>query len=308
MASHEPNPEFRAHLEWQIETALRRGSRFADPVASGGGSLRRLRTAIVVAVALAVGGAAGIASERVQDVRARNELLESARAQLAVLQTRHGLAMAELNDARRRYETGAAGREELAEALRRANLAEVALERHSIDMREIEQTSMAPRDELTAPRVGSADFVGQRLKLELGIAQRQLASVETALKEARNRFEAGLTTRAALVQAEMELTAARHEMQQLHLRLELREKFLHEELQAAEVLASLRRSDLMLEAELTTERLQAAKRRLVDLRALVQIGTATPLDAKRAEVEVLELEMKLQNLQRQLKAIGKDQP
>ena len=30
--SHEPSPEFRARLEWQIATALRRDSRFATPV------------------------------------------------------------------------------------------------------------------------------------------------------------------------------------------------------------------------------------------------------------------------------------
>lgn len=67
--THEPTPEFRARLAWQVETALRRETRFAEPV--GGGGVRRFGTALIVVAALVVGGAAGIASEQVQDARAR---------------------------------------------------------------------------------------------------------------------------------------------------------------------------------------------------------------------------------------------
>ena len=34
--AHEPSPEFRAHLEWQLETAMRRESRLAEPVSGVG--------------------------------------------------------------------------------------------------------------------------------------------------------------------------------------------------------------------------------------------------------------------------------
>jgi hypothetical protein len=73
---HEPAPEFRAHLEWQIETALRRETRLAAPVS---GRVHRLGLVLIVLAALATGGVAGMASGRVQDARQRDQLVEAAR-------------------------------------------------------------------------------------------------------------------------------------------------------------------------------------------------------------------------------------
>ena len=55
--SHEPTPEFLAHLEWQIQTALRREDRLTSPVSA---SRRRFGAALVITAALATGGIAGI--------------------------------------------------------------------------------------------------------------------------------------------------------------------------------------------------------------------------------------------------------
>src|SRR5512145_2526886 len=108
--SHEPTPEFRAHLEWQIETALRRESRLVAPVTSPPG---RWLAALVVVGALAVGGIGGVASERVQDARDRDRLIESVRSEQALAQLRVDLARADYQDARRRFEVGTADRESL---------------------------------------------------------------------------------------------------------------------------------------------------------------------------------------------------
>ena len=71
---HEPTPAFRAHLEWQIATALRRESRLTAPIARAHG----WRVAALVLLALALGGAAGVASGRLQDAQQRNSLVQEA--------------------------------------------------------------------------------------------------------------------------------------------------------------------------------------------------------------------------------------
>jgi hypothetical protein len=304
--THEPSAEFKAHLEWQLETAMRRESRLAEPVTSAPlGGLRRFGTAVLVLIALAVGGAAGIASERVQDAKTRNQLLENAMADQALLKTRYELAQADLKETQRRFEVGAAGREELADAVLRAHAAELALERLQIDMMEIEKTSAPPRDELTAPKVGNTDFVMKRLEVDLQGAQRQLAAAEEALAKAKERFAVGMGTNAALAQADIQMAAERTHLQELQMRADLRKKYLLEQLSAEQLIESMRRAELMLQADLTRQQLAFAKARLESIKGMVEIGTTSQLDLKRAEVELLELEVKFEKIRRQLGAIGK---
>ena len=302
--AHEPSPEFRAHLEWQLETAMRRESRLAEPVTAAGPQAWA-RTLLIILVALAAGGAAGVASERVQDATTRNQLVQNANGERALLKTRVELAREELNDAKRRYEVGAAGTEVLVEAQRRVSAAEGALARLDVDLQEIQKTSAPPRDELNAPLVDKEDFVRKRLRLELAAAERELSGAETVANRAKSSFEVGLGTQAELVRAQNDLAVARHRMMQLQLRLELREKYVSQQVTAEQLAAQVRRAELTLEADLTRQQLAWAKARLDNLRSLVEIGTMSPLDAKRAEVELLELEAKFKRVQQQLSALGK---
>ena len=304
LMSHEPSAEFRAHLEWQIETAMRRESRLAEPVTASAPA-GWLRTAIVVLVALAIGGAAGIASERVQDAKTRDQLIENAKSELALMQMRVEMARGEYQDARRRFEMGAADNDAVARAERQLRAMESALNRLKLNIEETERTSAPPRDELNAPLVSDRDFVRDRLKIELATAQQELAAAEEGVAKAKARFHAGLVPPAALLQADSHLALAKHHMQELRLRLELRQKYLQDQMNVEELTASMRRAQLSLDAELTKEQLEAAKRRLGDVRRQVEIGIATPLDLKRGEIEILELEVKLKNIQQQLAAIRK---
>jgi outer membrane protein TolC len=49
--------------------------------------------------------------------------------------------------------------------------------------------------------------------------------------------------------------------------------------------------------------MEIARARLVEVRRLVEVGTAAPLDAKRAEVELLEREMELKRLRQELEKL-----
>ena len=300
---HEPTAEFRSHLEWQIATAMRRETRLAEPVTSAPAGW--LRTVVVVLLALSIGGVAGIASERVQDAKTRNELLENAKAERALLKNRYDLALGDLKETRRRFEIGAAGREEVAEAQRRAEAAEFALTRVDVDITEIEKSSALPRNELTAPKVGSTDFVAQRLKLELVTAERELRAAEAAAARAKERFDVGLVTHTSLLQEETDVALARNRLQHVRIRLEMREKYLQDQLTAEQLQQQVRRAEVTLDAELTRQQLAAAKVRVDALKRMVEVGVISQLELKRGEVELLELEVKLKRIQQQLAALGK---
>ena len=297
---HEPTPEFRAHLEWQLETALRRESRLAAPIARS----RPLHVAVLVVVALAVGGAAGVAAGQVQDARQRSSLTKSVMAEVQLVQTRLELAQAEYQDVRRRYETGTAGRESLAEAQQQVRELEGALQRLHLDLEEIRITASSPRNELSAPRVGQRDFVRDRLLLNLQTTQRALATAEERLKQLRERIDVGTAPLAALAEAELGRVQAESEMRLLQTQLDLRKRFLEQDLLAQELAAELRRTELTLGYQLAERELAVAQDRLKQLRDLSAVGLAAELEVKRAEVTLLERQLDLQRLRKELDALG----
>lgn len=306
LPSHEPTPEFRAHLEWQIETALRRETRLAEPVTRGG--LRHLRTALIVAVALAAGGVAGIASSHLQDAQTRQQLIESAMSEEALLRMRLELAQAEYQDARRRFEVGAVGRESLGEAARRVRAMESALKRLQLDIEETKATSAPPRNALNAPLVGKRDFVRDRLMLETQATEQELAAAEQSLERAKERVAVGVLPQSSVLQAETEVRLARDRMALLQVRLSMRQRYLQEQLSAEQLAAAVRRMELTVEQTAAQREIAASQLRIEALKKMSAAGLVSVLELKRAEVELLEAEVKLQNIQRQLKAVGKEMP
>jgi outer membrane protein TolC len=299
--SHDPVPEFRARLEWQVETALRRQTRLSAPV---GGSVQRLRGVFMVLVALAVGGLAGVASGQVQDARQRDVLVENARSEESLVRLRLDLARADYQEARRRFEIGTAGRETVLDAERQMRAMEMALKRIQLDIEEIRATSAAPRNELHAPLVGQRDFVKDRLALELDTAQHALVAAEQAVAQAKERFDIGMATRAAQLQAEAELASARAHMQLVRATLDLRQRSLQEKMSAEELAAALRRMELTLQRERVQRELEIARGRVEEVRRRVSTGLAEQLELKRAEVDLLEREIELQRVRRELEMLA----
>ncbi|MEX2271408.1 MAG: hypothetical protein WD690_08065 [Vicinamibacterales bacterium] len=299
---HEPTPEFMAHLEWQIQSAIRRETRLASPV---GGGIRRLRAAAAIAAAVMVGAAGGVASGQIQDARQRQGMIESARAEEQLLRTRHDLAKAEYEDARRRFEVGVAGRESLIAAEQQVRAMEAAIKRLQIDLAEIQATSAPPRNDLDAPLVGKRDFVRDRLMLDLELAQQALAAEERALAETRARVEVGTASDTARLRAEAEVLLARDRMQLLRSRIDLRQRHLRGELEAEALVAAERRTELQLAHVRAQREIALARERLTLLRRQVEVGLAGQLEVKRAEIAILERELELQRIRIELEALGR---
>jgi outer membrane protein TolC len=299
---HEITPEFRARLAWQIESALRRETRFAAPVDR---RMPRLGMVVSLLAAIAIGGIAVAASGELQEARQRDALLESAKSEQAVLHLRLGLARTDYEEARRRFETGTAPREarEAAETQVRAIEADIA--RVQLDIAEIEASSAAPRNDLQAPLVGQRDFVRERLLLELKMAQDAVASATRAAAKTRERVAVGIAPRTAQLQAELELAEADARIRLLMGRLQLRENTLANQIKPEEVAAAARELELKLRMEQLQHQLQIARERVQEMRSLVEVGRTSQLDLKRAEVELLEREIELQQVRRELEMVSR---
>ena len=301
MESHEPTAEFRAHLEWQIQTALRRESRLASPVSGSG---RRLGAALVVVAALATGGIVGLASGRVQDARQRNQLLEAARSQEKLLELRADLARTAYQDARRRFDVGSTDRETLLSAEREVQTMETAIKRSHLDIEEIEMTSAAPRNDLDAPVVKQRDFVRERLTLDLENARHALGAAEQNLGQAQQRRDVGTAPLAVLLQAQADVVQARADMQLLQTRLDLRRRYLNGDIKGESLPSSLRRAELTLQLEHAQREIELARARVEEIRRMVSVGQGTELDLKRSEVELLERQEEIKRVHRELEMLG----
>ena len=286
-------PEFRAHLEWQIASALRREDRFAAPVAA---PWARVRAAVALVAALAVGAGAVAATAELQEVRQRDVLVDAATAEQKLLQLRVELAKAALQEARSKFEVGIASRETIHAAEAELRAMEGALARNRLNIAEIEATAQAPRDDLQAPLVGKRDFVSERLKLNLTDLQHQLAAAEAAKAAAQSRFEVGLAPQVVQLQAHAEVVQLTLRLQQLVKTLELRQRALSGALKNEEVTQELRRLELATQRQQIEREIEILRIRLQEIQRRTEIGTSDQLELKRAEIELLERQIVLQRV------------
>ena len=291
---HTPTPEFRAQLEQEVLRALRQQERFAGTRVR---RARRLRAAALVAACIGLGAASGLASQQVRDIVRRDSILESARAELELIQLRMQLAKANAEEVQAQVRVGAAGPEALAAALAELRTMEARMRRARLNIEEIEATSQPPRDELTAPVSGNRDFVQDRIQLELAAAQERLVVAERRLEEVARRFNAGTETELARAAAELEMVSARAALAILHDRRVLRREYVEKGTDADELVLRHEMTRLRTELEIQTEALRLAEARLVTVRNLFKTGTSTRLEVMRAEVELQERQLALKQLQ-----------
>jgi outer membrane protein TolC len=297
---HEPSPEFRANLEWQIATSLRRENRFAAPVT---GRARQLGAALVVIAALATGGIAGIAAGQVQDARQRDQLIETARSEESVARLRLDLAQANYDQSRRQFEVGVVGRETVRDAEQQLQAMRAEVARIQLDMEEIRATSAAPRNDLDAPLVGQRDFVKDRLTLELQAAQQLLAAAEQSVEQAAQRVRVGVVPRTAELQAQAEVAKARARLQQLMATLDLRQRYLKGDIKADALPAAARQTELKLQLARAQLELNLMRSTVEELHSHFAVGQASELDLKRAEVSLLERQLEMKRIQQELDAL-----
>src|SRR5688572_28885411 len=247
---HAPSDAFREHLEWQVRTALRREARFATPAVA---RRHRAPSIVILLIGLTLGAGVAVASAQVQQSRDRATLLTTMESEQRVAEMQLELVRNELELVRRRVEAGVVGRESLSQAESALRAAEIKMNRVQLNIAEIRASGAAPRDEISAPLVGNRDFVKERLQLDLVLAQQKLAVAEQTAAETDRRVQLGVVDRLAALQTKAELTRARVDLELLARTVELREQFLQEKQQPADVANAVQRLRLQSELQFMQE-------------------------------------------------------
>jgi len=293
-------PEFRAHLDWQIESALRRETRFTQPAAR---RVSRLGGALALLAAIAVGAGAVAAADGMQEAKQRDALIDAVKSEEALARLRLQLAESNYQEARRKFEVGTATPEALQAAEAELQVTRGTIKRLQLDAEEIQATSQAVRNDLQAPLVGQRDFVSDRLQVDLLSTQAALVSAERAMANTKRRFDVGVATRVALLQAETELVQARARLMELQETLALRRRAVGGEVKKEDLAPALRRLELSSQQQSLERQLALAQARIEEIRRQSAVGLASELDLKRAEIELLERKVEMQRLQQELEKL-----
>lgn len=302
---HEPTPEFRAHLEWEVVRAVRDEGRreWMRP----GARFRGLRATAVILVAVAMGAMAAALPAQVRSDRQRDTLVAAKQTELQLARTRLEVARAEFEEVRRKVDAGVVGREAFAAAQADLQRLESQLARVQLDLQEIRASAKAPRDDLPAPLVDGRDYVRARLEQTLLAAQKQLNATEVEAEEVKRRALVGAAPRLRVLEAQAALARQKAEMQRLAGELDLRRRFLARELKPGEVALEAQR--LQIESELRAVQMQRelADARLEKVKEAAKMGAAERVDLLRAQLDAAEQQAALERTERALKALPKSE-
>ncbi len=290
--AHEPSPEFLDHLEWQLETELRRKGRFEEPRPARG--WRGLRVAALVAFSITFGAAGVIAAERIQESGRRDLLLQRVQVRLSAAEDCMQFLEEEATRVDLLVDTGRAHQDEAETA--RGRVEAVALEgaRLRLDLEEIRISGREPSDALSAPRLGGRDFVGERLELELSAAKVRLSRERERAERAQLMVERGVAHHSHFAQAALGVRREELLVAELENRRRLRAEFLAGKIDARDVeLAAMREAAVRGFAE-AQSRLEHAQQMLERAQALASAGVVSSTELRRAEIEHREAQGELE--------------
>ena len=285
----QPDPNFAAQLEWELERALRREARFARTVHDAGA--RRpgaALLALVFAAALALGGGGAWAAHNVLRSRGAQALVAQQNGRVELAKLRERRARSELERTQLEHAAGLSAAAPLLASRVEVALASEQLELGRIDRAEVEATARPPQHALSAALVttpaGVRDLVHERLEVERVSLAEQLALARELAEQANVQANAGLMPQA-------DASRFRIGVDKLTLRGELvrRRRELRADFVAARTSAA--RTELLdLQAQAQTRRdlaqleLQAAREAHERLALLAQHGRVSARELEQAEL------------------------
>jgi len=291
---HRPTDAFRDYLEEEVTRVYRRDR-----------AARRARLAAIVFISAALGLSGGLARAQIRQSTQRDSLLDAARADASLVQLRLQLLEAQLEKAQRAVTAGAA----LAESARSIDLQvremQAQLARAAANIEEIKASALPPRDELNAPLVNGRDFVRDRIQYRLMVLQADLQAAEAAKADADRRVRVGMATEAASLDAEVAVSRARRDLAVAAEQLTLRKEFLEKGTSIDQLLQRLEQMELKQNVAVAQSSLNLARQRAALMERLQGVGAAEDLEALKAQLEVKEREIELQQLARRLKEMGR---
>lgn len=292
---HQPTPEFRDYLEGEVTREFRRVRSYA-----------RLRFTAILLGTLAAGTTAGLASAQIRQGAQRDSLLETAQSDLALAGLRLQLARRALDHVEAREKVGVAGQAARSEAESEVRQMEALAARAKLNVDEIRSSSLPARDDLNAPLIGGRDFMSERLQIDLFVAQQRLTAAEQLLAEKERQARAlGSMSEFQVLEAALMVTQERAALGTLAERRKLRREFLDQGTPVGELNRRFQQAQVRFDMSVSLEAVKVLRLRLETLQKMRAAGSATEVDVLRAELQLREREVELQQLAQQLRELSK---
>ena len=289
--THQPREEFVSNLEWQIRTSLSRGDRFSEPVSTRPGGKMKIAVLILASALMGAGGV--VVKDEVQDRRAQEALLRETEVRLRMAELQLEMVRTQEDEIEGLFETGLVDEEALVQVRGQVRRAELELMRLFLDREEIQASGERPRNDLSAPLVGKRDFVTERLVLQQEIASDQMSQVEAHMARYREMAAVGAIGSEDITNLNLSYQEAETHLENLHLQLAYRQRFLSGEASGAELERALRIAEAQNEMNLRQVALDGAVRRLQALEERAGSGVVGEPEVRRARLEIMRMEMEL---------------
>jgi hypothetical protein len=231
-----PDPEFVNRLEWELSSVLRRqGTHHRTSLAARLVRSRPAAALALVVLSLFAGGAGTYAALHTVDEQAAALHIARGEALLEIARTRLEPAAGELARIRALAAQGGAAEQEVQQVEMAFLHAQSEVEIGESNLAETRLTGQEPRDALSAPRVGSRDFVTERLAARRLPLQQHLKLTIEQSRRHEELAKAGLVSASEPKAAQLGVVGAEAEVAALEQRIALRAAFLAGELSATEV-------------------------------------------------------------------------
>ena len=241
-----------------------------------------------------------------RDNARRDSVLSAVRAELMLAQLRLQLAQVRVANENHKVAAGVGDATAVAAAEADLRTMETRVARIQLDIAETQSSSVAPRDELTAPLVGGRDFVKERIELDLLAAQQRLSAAEQAVSNADARIRMGAASDLTRGDPLIDRARASADLAVLAERLSLRREFLDKGTSAEQIARRLEKTQLQQDMLVARQALDLASVRAETIERQAAVGAASDLDVMRAKIEVKERELELQQLAIHLQRLRPD--
>lgn len=295
--NHEPRAEFIQRLEERVSAEARRRTVSGaarpprwmprSPLAAAAA------LAAVVIASMGLGGAVVAARYQDRDNQQRELLATSIRGRVALAKEKLKVAQEKLVLAQQRVARGVENEDALKEARLVVAEGEANVKTLEIQLEEVHASGREPQDAISAPLVAGRDYVIERIQIQLGVAKGALSVEQSRLSLAQHRFSVGAANQLDLTISRIRVIELEHAVEAIERKIRIRQQFTAQQIDGP--MAELRAIEVDAERRFRTlrPRLELAVGQVQDMKTRVEIGTASPLDLKEAQVRVIELETEL---------------
>jgi hypothetical protein len=305
--THEPHDEFVERLAWKIGSEVRRREREIRTPGWLPSSRAKLilATAALVVVSMGLGGAVVAAAYQAQGREQRDVLVANYEQRLALAQQRYGFAKDWQADAERRVNSGLGPQELVFEGRAKLAEAEGQLRSLRVQLEEVRLTGHEPVMTVSAPLVSGHDFVTERWQVERAVPLAMLELERARVQAIDRRFSVGMANGMEVAAARASVLEAELALQILSRKLEIRQRFLKKEIDAAEAELRVLEAETELRLKSFAPRIELGRKEVQDFQVKVEVGTMSPLDLAQARLKLQELQTDMAKAELDLALIRK---